>query len=78
MAALIDKVKGALQDFLTKSGVVEWVTGLIHKLTNPDNVKGLINMLKDGIAAIADMIQGIAVALLNVAEVLLLEKQMIN
>jgi hypothetical protein len=67
MAALIDKVKGALQDFLTKSGVVEYVTGLIQKLTNPENVKGLINMLKEGVATLADMIEGIAYSLLNVA-----------
>jgi len=67
MAALIDKVKGALQDFLTKSGVVEYVTGLINKLTNPENVKGLVNMLKEGVATLADMIEGIAYSLLNVA-----------
>ena len=68
MAALIDKVKEALQDFLTNSGVVEWVTGLIHKLTNPDNVKGLIDTLKNGVAFVADMVQSIATALLHVAE----------
>jgi hypothetical protein len=68
IAALIDKVKGAFQDFLTKSGVVEWVTGLIHKLTSPDNVKGLINTLKEGVAIIADVIQGIAVSLIHLAE----------
>jgi len=67
IAALIDKVKGAFQDFLTKSGVVEWVTGLIHKLTSPDNVKGLINILKDGVAAIADIIQSIAYGILTLA-----------
>lgn len=68
MAALIDKVKGALQDFLTKSGVVEWVTGLIHKLTDPENVKGLVNMLKNGVAYMADMIQAIASSLLTIAQ----------
>jgi len=67
IAALIDKVKGAFQDFLTKSGVVEWVTGLIQKLTNPDNVKGLINTLKEGVAAIADIIQSIAYGILTIA-----------
>jgi len=67
IAALIEKVKGAFQDFLTKSGVVEWVTGLIHKLTNPDNVKGLINILKNGVAAIADIIQSIAYGILTLA-----------
>jgi hypothetical protein len=67
IAALIDKVKGALQDFLTKSGVVEWVTGLIQKLTNPDNVRGLINTLKEGVASIADIIQSIAYGILSVA-----------
>jgi orotate phosphoribosyltransferase len=64
---VIDKVKGALQDFLTKSGVVEWITGLIHKLSDPENVKGLINMIKDGVAMVADMIEGIAYGVLNVA-----------
>lgn len=68
IAALIEKVKGAFQDFLTKSGVVEWVTGLIHKLTNPDNVKGLINALKDGVAAIADVIGGMIQGILHIAE----------
>jgi hypothetical protein len=69
MAALIEKVKGALQDFLTKSGVVEWITGLIHKLTDPENVKGLINMIKEGVAFIADVMQGIAVGILKIADV---------
>jgi hypothetical protein len=68
IAALIDKVKGAFQDFLTKSGVVEWVTGLIHKLTNPDNVKGLINTLKEGVAMIADVIQTIAMGILKMLD----------
>lgn len=68
IAALIEKVKGAFQDFLTKSGVVEWVTGLIHKLTNPDNVKGLINTLKEGVAIIADVIGGMIQGILHIAE----------
>ena len=67
IAALIDKVKGAFQDFLTKSGVVEWVTGLIQKLTEPKTVKGLINTLKEGVASIADMIQSITYGILTVA-----------
>jgi hypothetical protein len=69
MAALIDKVKGALQDFLTKSGVVEWITGLINKLSNPDNVKGLVNMLKEGAAFIADAVQGAALGILKIADI---------
>jgi len=68
IAALIDKVKGAFQDFLTKSGVVEWVTGLIQKLTNPDSVKGLINTLKQGVAMIADIIQSIAMGVLKLLD----------
>jgi hypothetical protein len=69
IAALIDKVKGAFQDFLTKSGVVEWVTGLIQKLTDPKNVKGLINTLKEGVAFVADMIQGIAIGIVKIADI---------
>ena len=68
MAALIEKVKGALQDFLTKSGVVEWITGLIHKLSDPENVKGLVNMLKEGAAFIADAVQGAALGILKIAD----------
>lgn len=68
MAALIDKVKGALQDFLTKSGVVEFITGLIHKLSDPENVRGLVNMLKEGVAFVADAIQDMAYAALVVAD----------
>ena len=68
IAALIDKVKGAFQAFLTESGVVEWVTGLIHKLTDPSNVKGLINTIKEGVAAVADIISFIATSLIHVAE----------
>ena len=68
IAALIDKVKGAFQAFLTESGVVEWVTGLIHKLTNPDNVKGLINTIKEGVAMIADIIQSIAMGILKMLD----------
>ena len=69
IAALIDKVKGAFQDFLTKSGVVEWVTGLIQKLTDPKNVKGLINTLKEGVAFVADMIQGMAIGIVKIADI---------
>jgi len=69
MAALIEKVKGALQDFLTKSGVVEWITGLIHKLSDPENVKGLVNMLKEGAAFIADAVQGAALGILKIADI---------
>ena len=69
IAALIEKVKGAFQAFLTESGVVEWVTGLIQKLTNPDNVKGLINILKQGVAMIADVVSAIATSLIHIAEV---------
>jgi len=68
MAALIDKVKGALQDFLQNSGVVEFITGLIHKLTDPKNVKGLINMIKGGVAMVADAIQSIASGILSIAQ----------
>jgi len=68
MAALIDKVKGALQDFLTKSGVVEFITGLIHKLSDPENVRGLVNMLKEGAAFIADAVQGAALGILKIAD----------
>jgi hypothetical protein len=69
VAALIDKVKGAFQDFLTNSGVVEWITGLIHKLSDPENVRGLINMIKQGVAFVADIIQSAALGIVKLASV---------
>jgi hypothetical protein len=69
IAALIDKVKGAFQDFLTNSGVVEWITGLIHKLSDPENVRGLINMIKQGVAFVADIIQSAALGIVKLASV---------
>ena len=65
IAALLDKVKSAFQDFVTKSGIVEYVTGMIDYLTNPDNVKSLINTIKNGVAWVADAIQKITIGVLR-------------
>jgi len=65
IAELIEKVKGAFQDFVQKSGIVDYIVGIIDYLTNPDNVKSLINTIKTGVAWVADAIQQITIGVLR-------------
>ena len=65
IAELIEKVKGAFQDFVQKSGIVDYIVGIIDYLTNPDNVKSLINTIKNGVAWVADAIQQITIGVLR-------------
>jgi hypothetical protein len=69
IAELIEKVKGAFQDFVQKSGIVDYIVGIIDYLTNPDNVKSLINTIKNGVAMVADIIQTITYGILSVVSI---------
>jgi hypothetical protein len=69
IAELIEKVKGAFQDFVQSSGIVDYIVGIIDYLTNPDNVKSLINTIKNGVAMVADIIQTITYGILSVVSI---------
>jgi len=69
IAELIEKVKGAFQDFVQRSGIVDYIVNIIDYLTNPDNVKALVNIIKEGVATVADIIQTITYGILKVVSI---------
>lgn len=68
IAELIEKVKSSIQGFLVNSGIVEYITGAIDYITNPNNVKSLISTLREGAAMVADIVQRIAYGILKLVD----------
>lgn len=65
---LLEKVKSSLSDFVVKSGIVEYITGAIDYLADPNRVKSLISTIREGVALVAEVVQKIAVAFLKIAD----------
>jgi hypothetical protein len=68
IAALIEKVKASVQDFILRSGIIEKIQQMMDYLTSPEKVRGIISMVKEGVAIVADMMQGIAIGILSIAK----------
>lgn len=65
MAALIDKIKTSIVDFISRSGIMEKIQGFMDYLTKPSNVRAIINTVKNFLADAVAFIGGAIAALLN-------------
>lgn len=56
IAAFVEKVRVAIGDFLQKSGIVDKLTNLMDKLSNPETVRKAMMMIRDFAAALVHMV----------------------
>ena len=56
IAAFIDKVKVAIGDFIQKSGIVDKLTNLMDKLSDPETVRKAMMMIRDFAASFVHVI----------------------
>lgn len=52
IAAFIDKIRVAIGDFIQKSGIVDKLTTLFDKLSNPDNIRAVLMTMRDWAASL--------------------------
>jgi hypothetical protein len=51
-----------------KFGASTELEQMMDYLTSPEKVRGIISMVKEGVAIVADMMQGIAIGILSIAK----------
>lgn len=56
IAAFIDKIRVAIGDFLTKSGIVDKLTQLFDKFSSPEKIREILSMVKDFTTALIHMV----------------------
>jgi len=67
IAAFIDKIRVAIGDFLTKSGIVDKLTQLFDYFSSPDKIREAMLMVKDFTVALIHMVGVLAKGVASVA-----------
>ena len=57
-------------DFVEKSGIIEKIEGFMERLSNPENIRRAIMVVRDVFADIADIVATIASGIVNVLDFL--------
>ena len=65
VANLIDKIKNSIVDFMQNSGLIEKVEGFINRISEPGNVKKIINSVKGFFADAVEFVGTAAYHILN-------------
>jgi len=66
IAAFIEKIKQSVADFVEKSGIIEKIEGFINYLSEPENVRKVIVMVRDVFAQIVDIVTSIASGIISI------------
>lgn len=60
IAAFIDKIKQSFADFVESSGIIDKIEGFIKYLSEPENIRKVVIMIRDVFAQIVDIVTTIA------------------
>lgn len=70
MAALIEKIKSSIVDFISNSGIMEKIQHFMDYLTQPGNVQGIIDNVKNFVARAVEVIGSIIKGVLTALDVI--------
>lgn len=65
IAGFVDKIKQSFADFVESSGIIEKVEGIINWLSEPNNIRMVIETLRDWMASAVDAILQITNGVIN-------------
>lgn len=63
-----DKIKQSIVDFLTKSNVLEKIQYYVEKLSNPENIRSIVNYVKSMLSDVIDFVASVTGGMIDVIE----------
>ena len=64
----MEKIKQSIADFVEKSGIIDKVEGFINYLSQPENIRKTIMMVRDVFAQIVDIVATVASGIISVLD----------